>query len=289
MPYEITDLSKIWVLADAYESDLSRIELGMTASLSLQAFPNRTFRGRVIFVDPILDAKTRTAKIRLEFPNPTGELRPEMFGEVTMQAKERQALRIPADAVVDSGTKKVVFVALPEGKFQPRGVRLGAVAGDAVEVVSGLAQGERVVTRANFLVDSESQLQAALGSYAPPPPGAGAASARNAPAAQATLDFSSVPSPPRKGDNTFRVKLADKGGAPVAGAQVSVTFFMPALPALGMASMRTVSNLNDKGNGQYEGSGNLGSGGTWQVTIVAQKNGQTLASKQLTVSASGGM
>lgn len=162
MPYEITDLSKIWVLADAYESDLSRIELGMTASLSLQAFPNRTFRGRVIFVDPILDAKTRTAKIRLEFPNPTGELRPEMFGEVTMQAKERQALRIPADAVVDSGTKKVVFVALPEGKFQPREVRLGAVAGDAVEVVSGLAQGERVVTRANFLVDSESRLRASL-------------------------------------------------------------------------------------------------------------------------------
>jgi Cu(I)/Ag(I) efflux system membrane fusion protein len=162
MPYEITDLSSIWVLADAYESDLSRIKLGMKASLSLQAFPNRTFKGRVIFIDPVLDPKTRTAKVRLEFPNPTGELRPEMFGEVTMQAKERQGLRIPADAVIDSGTKKVVFVALPEGKFQPREVRLGAVAGDTVEVVSGLEAGDKVVTRANFLIDSESRLRASL-------------------------------------------------------------------------------------------------------------------------------
>jgi Cu(I)/Ag(I) efflux system membrane fusion protein len=162
MPYEITDLSSIWVLADAYESDLARIKLGMTATLSLQAFPNRAFKGRVIFIDPILDPRTRTAKVRLEFPNRTGELRPEMFGEVTMQAKERQGLRIPADAVIDSGTRKVVFLALADGKFQPREVKLGAVAGDTVEVISGLEAGQRVVTRANFLVDSESRLRASL-------------------------------------------------------------------------------------------------------------------------------
>ena len=162
MPYEITDLSSVWVLADAYESDLSRIKLGMTATLSLQAFPNRTFKGRVIFIDPILDAKTRTAKVRLQFPNPTGELRPEMFGEVTLQAAPRQGLRIPADAVIDSGTSKVVFVAVGEGKFQPREVKLGVVSGDAVEVLSGLQVGERVVTRANFLIDSESRLRASL-------------------------------------------------------------------------------------------------------------------------------
>jgi Cu(I)/Ag(I) efflux system membrane fusion protein len=162
MPYEITDLAQVWVLADAYESDLARLKLGMQATLSLQAFPNRTFKGRVIFIDPILDPKTRTAKVRLAFPNPTGELRPEMFGEVTLQAPPRDALRIPADAVIDSGTKKVVFVALGEGKFQPREVRVGAVNADVVEVVSGLADGEQVVIRANFLVDSESRLRASL-------------------------------------------------------------------------------------------------------------------------------
>ncbi|MFL5276911.1 MAG: efflux RND transporter periplasmic adaptor subunit, partial [Myxococcales bacterium] len=162
MPYEITDLSSVWVLADAYESDLGRIKLGMTASLSLQSFPNRPFKGRVIFIDPILDAKSRTAKVRLEFPNRTGELRPEMFGEVTMQAAPRQGLRIPSDAVIDSGTNKVVFVAVGEGKFQPREVKIGATSSDAVEVLSGVQAGEQVVTRANFLVDSESRLRASL-------------------------------------------------------------------------------------------------------------------------------
>jgi Cu(I)/Ag(I) efflux system membrane fusion protein len=162
MPYEITDLSRVWVLADAYETDLSRIRVGMTATLALQAFPNQAFTGKVIFVDPILDAKTRTAKVRLEFPNPRGELRPEMFGEVTLRTQKREGLRIPADAVIDSGTQKVVFVALGEGKLQPREVKVGPVNDDAVEVLSGLEAGEKVVTRANFLVDSESRLRASL-------------------------------------------------------------------------------------------------------------------------------
>ena len=162
MPYEITDLSRVWVLADAYETDLSRIRLGMPATLSLQAFPDRVFKGKVIFIDPILDPKTRTAKVRIEFPNPKGELKPEMFGEVTLQTEKREGLRIPADAVIDSGSKKVVFVALGEGKLQPREVQVGPVTGDAVEVLSGLEAGEKVVTRANFLVDSESRLRASL-------------------------------------------------------------------------------------------------------------------------------
>jgi Cu(I)/Ag(I) efflux system membrane fusion protein len=172
MPYEITDLSRVWVLADAYETDLGRIRMGMPATLSLQAFPNQAFKGRVIFVDPILDPKTRTAKVRLEFQNPRGELKPEMFGEVTLRTAARDGLRIPADALIDSGTKKVVFVALGEGKFQPREVEVGPitgeqvevgpVTGEQVEVLSGLTEGERVVTRANFLVDSESRLRASL-------------------------------------------------------------------------------------------------------------------------------
>jgi Cu(I)/Ag(I) efflux system membrane fusion protein len=162
MPYEITDLSRVWVLADAYESDLSRIRLGSSASLALQAFPNRTFSGKVIFVDPILDPKTRTAKVRLEFPNPRGELKPEMFGEVTLRMPAREGLSIPADAVIDSGTRKVVFVAIGEGKLQPREVNVGSMSGDRVEILSGLEAGEKVVTRANFLIDSESQLRASL-------------------------------------------------------------------------------------------------------------------------------
>ncbi|HSB21324.1 MAG TPA: efflux RND transporter periplasmic adaptor subunit, partial [Anaeromyxobacteraceae bacterium] len=162
MPYEITDLSEVWVLADIYESDLARTRVGMPATFTAQAFPNRPFQGRVAFIDPVLDPKTRTAKVRLAFANPRGELKPEMFGDVVLKARAREGLRIPTDAVIDSGTKKVVFVSLGDGKFQPREVKLGGTDGDHVEVVSGLGSGELVVVRANFLVDSESRLKASL-------------------------------------------------------------------------------------------------------------------------------
>ena len=106
---------------------------------------------------------------------------------------------------------------------------------------------------------------------------------------QANVELTTEPSPPRKGGNAIRVKLADTNGAPISGAEVSVTFFMPAMPAMGMAAMRTQVTLSDKGNGLYEGSAQLDSGGTWQVTVVAKKNGQTVAGKQLSVNATGGM
>ena len=161
-PYEVSDLSAVWVMADAYEADQPKVQVGMPATLTLQAYPNRVFRGDVSFVDPLLDSKTRTAKVHLHFPNPTGELKPEMFGEVVLEGQSRVALTIPADSVIHTGTKDVLFVDLGEGKFQPREVQLGAKAGDQVEVVKGLEQGERVVTRANFLIDSESRLRASL-------------------------------------------------------------------------------------------------------------------------------
>jgi len=162
MPYEITDLSQVWVLADVYESDLARTRIGMPASFTAQGIPGKEFKGRVAFVDPVLDPKTRTVKVRLAFANPKGELKPEMFGDVVLRATAREGLRIPADAVIDSGTRKVVFVSLGDGKFEPREVEAGAADGDQVEVKSGLADGDQVVVRANFLVDSESRLRASL-------------------------------------------------------------------------------------------------------------------------------
>jgi Cu(I)/Ag(I) efflux system membrane fusion protein len=162
MPYEIVDLSSVWVLADVYESDLGRVRVGMPATLTLKAFPLRKFEGRVAFIDPILDPQTRTVKLRLSFPNPDGDLKPEMFGEVALTSPAREGLRLPADAVVNSGTRNIVFVALGEGKFQPREVKLGDSDGQFVELVEGLAAGDQVVTRANFLIDSESRLRASL-------------------------------------------------------------------------------------------------------------------------------
>lgn len=162
MPFEIVDLSTVWVLADVYETELRFITPGLTASLRLDAWPGREWQGKVLFVDPVLDAKTRTARVRLAFSNAQGELKPEMFGEVTLAREARSTLRIPADAVVQTGTQQVVFVARPEGRFEPRVIEVGERGREFVEVLSGLTAGEAVVTRANFLVDSESRLRASL-------------------------------------------------------------------------------------------------------------------------------
>ena len=161
-PYEITDLSEVWVKADAYEGDLASVHVGMPAVLKLKAYPGRDFRGSVAFIDPLLDPATRTAKVHMHFQNSGMELKPEMYGDVVLEGRNRQGLRIPADAVIRSGTKDVVFIAMGDGKFSPREVQLGARNGSEVEVRSGLEVGQHVVTRANFLVDSESQLRASL-------------------------------------------------------------------------------------------------------------------------------
>lgn len=162
MPYEIVDLSSVWVLADVYESELRYVKTGMPATLSMKAFPGRTFTGKVAFVDPFLSPQSRTVKVRLNFPNPGGDLRPEMFGEVVLELGSREALMVPIDAIIDSGTAKVVFVAQGDGKFSPRQIGSGQSDGNFVEILKGLALGERVVTRANFLLDSESRLRSSL-------------------------------------------------------------------------------------------------------------------------------
>ena len=162
IPFEITDLSRIWVLVDVYEPELARTRVGMPAELTVQAYPGRTFKGRVAFLDPVMDPKTRTAKARLEFANPKGELMPEMFGEAMLRGQGRKGLVIPLDAVLDTGTTKVAFLALGNGRFEPREVTTGTTIGEQVEILSGLKAGDEVVVRANFLVDSESRLKAAL-------------------------------------------------------------------------------------------------------------------------------
>jgi Cu(I)/Ag(I) efflux system membrane fusion protein/cobalt-zinc-cadmium efflux system membrane fusion protein len=285
--YTIADLSTVWVQAQAFQGDLGRIKIGAPASLTLDTFPGRVFNGRVDFIYPELDMDTRTAKVRVVFSNPGLQLKPGMFVNVTLKVPMGEQLVIPATGVLQSGTRELAFVYRSDGYIEPREVQLGSRIGDDFLVLKGLKAGEQIVTSANFLIDSESQLQAALGSFVPPPPGAGATSAMNAP--QARAELTSDPSPPHKGSNIVRVKLTDAGGSPISGADVNVTFFMAAMPTMGMAAMRTSVTLSDKGNGLYEGSGQLETGGTWQVTILVKKDRQVIASKQLSMNVTGGM
>ena len=285
--FTVADLSSVWVQAQVFQNDLARIKIGDPATLTVSTFPGRTFRGRVDFIYPQIDTDTRTAKVRIVSSNSDQQLKPGMFVNVALKVPMGSQLVIPASGVLQSGSRQIAFVERSDGYLEPRDVELGTRVGDDFIVTKGLKAGEQIVTSANFLIDSESQLQATLGSFVPPPPGAGAVSAVNAP--QANAELTSVPSPPNKGSNVFRIKLADANGSPIAGAEVSVTFSMAAMPAMGMAAVRTPVALSDKGNGLYEGTGVLESGGTWQTTILAKKNGQAIVNKQLSVSATGGM
>jgi Cu(I)/Ag(I) efflux system membrane fusion protein/cobalt-zinc-cadmium efflux system membrane fusion protein len=288
--YSLADLSTVWVYAQVFQNDLGRVKVGNPAEITVDSYPGRVFRGRVSFIWPQLDQTTRTAKVRLEIQNPDQTLALGMFVNVRLDLPMGRQLVIPSSGVFQTGMRQVAFIDKGDGHFEPRDIEAGTRAGDDVIVSRGLKSGERIVTSANFLIDSESQLQAAMGAFAPPPRGVSAAAA---PAGQsqkqATLEYASTPATPHQGSNTFRIKLTGTDGTPVTGAQVTVTFFMPAMPAMGMAAMRNVTTLNDKGEGIYEGAGQVQMGGTWQVTVLATKNGQTLAQKQMSVTAEGGM
>lgn len=288
--YTIADLSEVWVYAQIFQNDAGRIKPGDPAEVTLDAFPGRVFNGRVDYVLPQLDMATRTLPVRLVFPNPGLKLRPGMYVNVAVKLPLGRQVVVPDSAVFHSGTKNLVFAYAGDGNIEPREVALGTHVEKGYVVLKGVKSREQIVTSANFLIDSEAQLQAAAGAFMPPPPGAGQAAAMNAPAqAKANVEMTTDPSPPRKGSNTVRVKLTDQSGKPITGADVNVTFFMAAMPAMGMAAMKTPVKLADKGNGTYEGKGDLGSGGTWQVTVTATQNGQAIATKHLTVEATGGM
>jgi Cu(I)/Ag(I) efflux system membrane fusion protein/cobalt-zinc-cadmium efflux system membrane fusion protein len=284
--YTIADLSTVWVYANVFQNDVGKLRPGDQAQVTVDAYPGRHFNGRIDQILPQVDMTTRTVRVRLVFSNPGVILKPGMYVNVAISVRLGRQLVIPASAVLETGTRAVAFVDHGNGSLEPRTIVIGPQLDDSVVVLSGLKAGEKVVSSANFLVDSEAQLQAAMGAFAPAAPQPAASSE---PAAQTQIDFSTEPTPPRQGANTVRVKLTGSDGKPVPGAQVTATFFMPAMPAMGMAAERDAANLSDKGNGVYEGSVQLSTGGTWQVTVTVQRGGQTVGTKQLSLSATGGM
>ena len=285
--YTIADLARVWVNAQVFQTDLGQLKPGDFATITVDAYPLRMFRGRVEQILPQVDMATRTVAVRLSIANPGLLLKPGMFVNVDLKSSMGRRLVIPASAVFQTGVRQVVFLDHGNGSIEPHAVVLGPRIGEDFVVLKGLAAGQSIVTSANFLIDSDSQLQAASGSYTPPLPGGGANQAASV--QEAEIDLTTDPTPPRKGANVFRVKLTGSNGATIAGADVTATFFMPAMPAMGMAAMNSSAHLAEKSAGIYEGSGNLSSGGTWQVTVVAKKNGAVLAAKQVHLNATGGM
>jgi len=291
--YRIADLSTIWVYGDVYEYELPFVKVGQEASLALTAYPEQRFTARVAYVAPMLDAKTRTAKVRFELPNsPDQLLRPEMYGTVELRVPLGERLVVPRTAVLDSGRRQVVFADGGDGRLVPREVRLGGRFDDAVEVLDGVAAGERVVTSANFLVDSESKLQAAesmmgmmgalgmghvtmegarpmqmAGGEQAAPGGAGAGETKQ------MADLRVTVFPAREtatvGENAIRVRVEDAAGAPVAGAGVSFSYTMD-MPGMAIEEARA----RELGGGVYEGAARFPMGGPWSLVVQIERPGK---------------
>jgi Cu(I)/Ag(I) efflux system membrane fusion protein len=172
--YQLADLSSVWVVADVAEQDIAAVKVGGSVLVNVDAYPDKEFEGRIAFVYPTLNSATRTVQIRLELVNPKGLLKPAMFANVQIAVgKGGKVLTVPTTAVIDSGMRQIVLVQLAQGRFEPRIVKLGSRSENFVEVLEGIAGGEQVVTSANFLIDAESNLKAALsgmgGGSAPAP------------------------------------------------------------------------------------------------------------------------
>jgi len=176
--FTIADLNKVWVLADIYEKDLTNIKLRQKALMTATAYPGESFTGTVAFIYPTLSEQTRTLKTRIEFANPAMLLRPGMYVDVELYTEGASKLTVPADAVMDDGDKQYAFVVHDDKHFEPRLLKIGRRSNDYIEILAGLSKGEIVVTSANFLIDSESRLKAALAGMGSTEPDAHAGHAR---------------------------------------------------------------------------------------------------------------
>lgn len=167
--YQVADLSSVWVVADVFEQDIGQITQGAKAKVRINSYPDKTFEGSITYVYPTLKAETRTVPVRIELPNPGILLKPGMFAQVELPAAGNSAktavVTVPLSAVIDSGVRQIVLVEAKEGRFEPREVKLGNRGNDFVEVREGVKEGERVVVAANFLIDAESNLKAAVGNF----------------------------------------------------------------------------------------------------------------------------
>jgi RND family efflux transporter MFP subunit len=285
--YTIAGLSDVWMYAAVFQDRIAEIKIGDPVSIGIDSYPGRVFAGRVDFIWPAMDEATRTVKVRCVLPNPQGLFKPGMFVRAELQPTLGRGLVIPDSGVLRTGRHNIAFIDRGGGYLQPAEVQLGAHVGGRLVVLSGLKEGERIVSSANFLIDSESQLQAALGTFKPPPPGASESEAAAAPSA--AIEIATNPSPPHNGDNRVRVTVRDASGRLVTGAGVSIAMFMAAMPSMGMPSMKVAATAKEVEGGVYAAQMTIPSGGSWQMTVTASKGATVLAHRQLSISVAGEM
>ena len=282
--YTVTDLSTVWVKADIYEVDLPQVRVGQTVEITSESLPGTKLRGQVGFLEPMVNGQTRTTAARIQVANPSMRLRPGMFVQARFALSGQHVLAVPRSAVLDTGTRKLVYVAKGNGVFEAHEVQLGPVGDEYDTVLAGLRDGDRVVTEGNFLLDSQTRITGGMsGMFGGSKEFNEQQAASESP--QFKVSFGSDPATPKGGaEATFHVSVQDVAGKPVTDAQVQVTLFMPTMPAMGMAEARESAVLNWKGS-DYVGTIKVPIPGTWTVTVEVGRGGKLLTNYRTSLNA----
>jgi RND family efflux transporter MFP subunit len=283
---DLTDLKSVWVKADVFDTDIGRIRPGLTATITSEALPGSRLTGTVTFIDVQANAETRTTPVRLQVDNPNARLKPGMVVQAGFKIPLGSALTVPREAVLDSGTEKIVYIARENGIFEQRKIHAGMPTRDRYPVTAGLSAGDKVVTNGVFLVDSQTRLTGGLtGMFGGSKSYADSVTPAPSSASAYKITFRMEPDPPFGAkENTIHVMLADPAGKPVSDAQVRLTFVMPAMPAMNMAEVRNGAELKWTGK-DYAGPIQIMMAGGWNVSIEARRGGELVATSQTHVNA----
>jgi RND family efflux transporter MFP subunit len=296
--FTVADLSQVWIKADVYEEQLPQIRQGQEVEITAESLPNKTLHGHVDFIEPAANQQTRTVPVHVHVANPGMRLLPGMFVNATFVSRTVQpTIVIPRSAVLDTGMRKIVYLARPNGVFEAREVQVGAPSEELYPVSGGLAPGDKVVLNGNFLIDSQAHLSSGVsglyggskefGSKAQGQSPADALPGKDPGANAARIEFHSGTDPLKAGeDSPFHVNLTDASGKAIADARVTVTLIMPAMPSMNMPEMKNSFELPwMAGRQMYVGKGQPPMAGTWTVLVVATKSGSVIASTHTHLSA----
>jgi RND family efflux transporter MFP subunit len=288
--FTVADLSQVWIKVDVYEEQLPQIHPGQQVDLTAESLPDRTLHGHVDFIEPAANQQTRTVPVHVHVANPGMRLLPGMFVNATFVSTAAQSsIVVPRSAVLDTGTRKIVYLARPNGVFEAREVQVGAPTEDLFPVSSGLVLGDKVVLSGNFLIDSQAHLSSGMsGLYSgskefsaaeQAQDSSGSVAHTSAQSSPAKLDLHVDTDPMKAGEDTlFRVVLTDANGKPIGDAHVTVALVMPAMPSMGMPEMKSSFELAwDSAKQMYIGKGQAPMAGSWSVFVEARRNSVVVA------------
>lgn len=277
--YTIVDISTVWLVADISEKDLPFVKTGQMLTIEFPYSNGKRIDSRIEFFYPYLDPATRTGQVRVQLKNPGNQFKLDQFVNVFVRMEEQKNLVVPSDAVLNTGEKQYVFIDLGDGYFDPRQLRIGVQTAEETSIEEGLKEGERVVTAANFLLDSEARLRGVLENMGKPKQ-----PTETIAQPKTKLNIQILqPKTAKTGDNEFKVSVKDASGNPITGSEVEVTIFMPQMG--NMPPMTSKGVLLDQGNGIYAGTLSVPMAWTWETTISVRKDGNVLGSIKTTVTA----